>query len=54
MRRCRVRRRRSRCPRMERVLGLVDLRLGAIVQTNARERERERERIRKAPTRKYI
>ena len=32
----------------------VDLRLGAIKQTNARKRERERETIRKAPTRQYI
>ena len=34
----------------------VDLRLGAIEQTNIRKREREREReiIRKAPTRQFI
>ena len=32
----------------------VDLRLGAIEQTNARKREGERETIRKAPTRQYI
>ena len=37
-------RRRSGCPRTKRVLGRVDLCLGAIEQTNARRRERERER----------
>ena len=40
-------RRRSGCPRTKRVLGRVDLCLGAIEQTNARRRERERERERK-------
>ena len=49
--RCRVRERRS--PECIGFWDEVDLCLGAIEQTNARERERERERIRKAPTTIY-
>ena len=45
-------RRRSGCPIMKRVL--VDLRLGAIEQTNARKREREIQRDNQKSTNKTI
>ena len=43
-------------PKRRRFLDGVDLRLGAIEQTNARERERERERerSRKAPNKSIL